>query len=135
MRNSHAGWLFGGCIFCERSRLGFLSEGAWFFYEGGFHFTTVSAPKYNKNNFLRTCTRIDVNARFEGKTRQCGLMRGVAQAAAFELVPTEAAGPQDNPEPRFQDEFVALEVAQFFFVRRQISCGFFDHQKGQRQNM
>src|SRR5215472_12236981 len=61
------------------------------------------------------------NARFEGKNRRCGLMRDVAQAAAFELVPTEAAGPQENPEPRFQDEFVALEVAQFFFVRRQIS--------------
>jgi len=40
-----------------------------------------------------------------------------------------AAGPQENPEPRFQDEFAALEVAQFFFVRRRIFSDFFDHQK------
>src|SRR5215472_14267060 len=35
-----------------------------------------------------------------------------------------AAGPQENPEPRFQDEFAAVEVAQFFYVRRRISSDF-----------
>jgi len=42
------------------------------------------------------------------------LMRDDAQAPACELLPTVATR---NPEPRFQDEFAAVEVAQFFFVR------------------
>src|SRR5215469_7636313 len=66
---------------------------------------------------------------FRREHRQCGVMRDAAQAPACELFPTEAAGPHENPEPRFPDEFVALEVAQFFFVRRRISSDFFDHQK------
>ena len=57
------------------------------------------------------------------------LMRDVAQAPPVNCSKLLAAEPQENPEPRFPDEFAAVEVAQFFFVRRRISSDFFDHQK------